>query len=216
MNHTKQPLTLLRLSLPCLLAALLCSCAATSVKNTWKAPDGRMPVTKIAVVAVADRGLLRQGFENRFYSELLKAGAKPVTTFGLISLPEIKQDKRAAAERFRAGGADAVLILRLVDRTSAYREVQAGPERYAPVVTGFDTIGWYDYYSVSFMGMSSSYATTKDKIYLETSLHDLTTEKRLWSALTETVLTDDMDRVGEMDPLIEKIVATMKKDGVIP
>jgi hypothetical protein len=37
-----------------------------------------------------------------------------------------------------------VLILRLVDKTSAYREIQPGPERYAPVVTGFDTIGWYD------------------------------------------------------------------------
>lgn len=208
----------LKFRLPALgvLAALLCSCASTTIKNTWKDPEGRMPVARIAVVAVAESGLVRQGLENRFYSELTKAGAKPLTTFGLLSLPEIKQDKRAAAERFRASGAEAVLILRLVDKTSAYREIQPGRERYAPVVTGFGTTGWYDYYNLGFMSMSASYGSSTDKVYLETSLHDLTTEKRLWSALTKTVVTENMDRVAEMDPLIEKIVAAMRKDGVIP
>jgi hypothetical protein len=64
------------LSASCVLAALLCSCAATSIKKTWKASEGRMPVTRIAVIAVEDRGILRQGLENRLRAELAKAGAK--------------------------------------------------------------------------------------------------------------------------------------------
>ena len=32
----------------CVLASLLCSCAATSVKETWKAPDVHRPAGKIA------------------------------------------------------------------------------------------------------------------------------------------------------------------------
>jgi len=175
-----------------------------------------MPVTKIAVLAVEERGILRQGFENRLCSQLTKAGAKPLTTFELISLYQIKDDKKAAVERFRASGAEAVLIMRLADKTSAYREFQSGPERYAPVITGYNTMGWYDYYNVGFMSMSSSYGSLNEKVYIEVSLYDLTTEKRLWSALTQTVVTENMDRLAEMDPLVEKIVLAMQKDGAIP
>jgi hypothetical protein len=199
----------------CALAALLCSCAATSLKKTWKAPDCQQPVGKIAVLAIDDRGLVRQGFENRFVAQLTKAGAPAVVTYDLLTLAEIKQDKRAAADRFRLSGAEAILILRLTDISSSYRESRAGNERYVPVLTGVDSLGWYDYYSVGFMDMSSTYGTLKQTVYLETSLYDLKTEKRLWSGLTETVVRENMDRVAEMDPLVEKFVAAMLKDGVI-
>jgi hypothetical protein len=199
----------------CALAALLYSCAATSLKKTWKAPDCQQAVGKIAVLAIDDRGLVRQGFENRFVAQLTKAGAPAVVTYDLLSLAEIKQDKRAAAERFRLSGAEAVLILRLKDISSSYRESRAGNERYVPVITGVDSMGWYDYYSVGFMDMSSTYGTLKQTVYLETSLYDLKTEKRLWSGLTETVVRENMDRVAEMDPLVEKFVAAMLKDNVI-
>jgi hypothetical protein len=199
----------------CALAALLCSCAATSLKKTWKAPDCQKPVGKLAVLAIDDRGLVRQGFENRFVAQLTKAGASALVTYDLLTLAEIKQDKRAAADRFRLSGAEAILILRLVDSSSSYRESRAGNERYVPVLTGVDSVGWYDYYSVGFMDMSSTYGTLKQTVYLETSLYDLKTEKRLWSGLTETVVRENMDRVAEMDPLVEKFVAAMLKDGVI-
>ena len=42
-------LTLRTLAL-CVLASLLCSCAATSVKETWKTPDFHRPAGKIAVL----------------------------------------------------------------------------------------------------------------------------------------------------------------------
>jgi hypothetical protein len=199
----------------CALAALLCSCAATSIKKTWKAPDCQQPVGKIAVLTIENRGLLRQGFENRFVAQLTKAGAPALVTYDLLSLPEIKGDKRAAADRFRAGGAEAILILRLVDVGTAYHESRAGNERYAPVITGVDSMGWYDYYSVGFTDMGTTYGSLKQTVCLETSLYDLKTEKRLWSALTETVVKENMDRVAEMDPLVGKIVAAMRKDGVI-
>lgn len=204
----------------CALATLLCSCAATSLKSTWKAPDCQQPVGKIAVLTIEDRGLLRQGFENRFVAQLTKAGASALVTYDLLSLPEIKEDKRAAADRFRASGAEAILILRLTDRLlrdvgTSYHESRAGSERYAPVLTGIDSIGWYDYYTVGFTEMSSTYGSLKQTVYLETSLYDLKTEKRLWSGLTQTVMKENMDRVAEMDPLVEKFVAAMRKDGVI-
>jgi hypothetical protein len=199
----------------CALVTLFCSCAATSVQKTWKAPDCQQPVGKIAVLTIEERGLLRQGFENRFVAQLTKAGAPALVTYDLLSLPEIKADKRVAADRFRASGAEAILILRLVDVGTSYRESRAGSERYAPVLTGIDSMGWYDYYSVGFADMSSTYGSLKQTVYLETSLYDLNTEKRLWSGLTQTVVKENMDRVAEMDPLVGKFVAAMLKDGVI-
>jgi hypothetical protein len=65
------------------------------------------------------------------------------------------------------------------------------------------------------MNMSPTYGSLKQKVCLETSLYDLKTEKRLWSGLTLTSLKENMDRVAEMDPLVEKIVSAMRKDGVI-
>lgn len=199
----------------CALAALLCSCAATSVKKTWKAPDCQQPVGKMAVLAIDERVLLRQGFENRFVAQLTRAGASAIVTYDLLSLPEIKENKQAAVDRLRVSGVGAILILRLTNVGTSYRESRAGNERYAPVLTGIDNMGWYDYYSVGFIDMSSTYGNLKQTVYLETSLYDLKTEKRLWFGLTQTVVKENMDRVAEMDPLVGKIIAAMQKDGVV-
>jgi len=199
----------------CTLAALLCSCAATSVKNIWKSPDSKEPVGKTAVLAVDERGLVRQGFENRFVKALTGGGGEALVTFDILTLAEIKQDKVKAAEQFRAGGAESLIILRLIEVASRYREVQPGSERFAANTIGFESMGWYDYYSVGFSDLSPTYGNLKQWVYIEASLYDLKTEKRVWSGLTETTLKENMDRVAEMDPVVEKLVAAMRKDGVV-
>ncbi len=198
-----------------ILASLLCSCASTSVRETWKAPGAQPATGKIAVLAIDDRGLARQGFENRFVAQLTRAGSAAVVTFEELSLAEIKQDKAAAAEHFRALGAQTLLIVRLAGAGTSYREVRAGPERYAPTVTGFEYTGWYDYYSVGFMAMQSVYGSTKKEVCLEVGLFDLKAERRLWAGLTRTVVTERMDRVAEIDPLVARILAAMQKDAVL-
>jgi hypothetical protein len=197
------------------LAALLCSCAVTSIKQTWKSPDCKPPAGKVAVLTIEDRPGLRQGFENRFVKQLAKAGSPAETTFDLLSLAEIKQSKSASAERLRASGAEVLLVLRLMDTATYDRQVRPGGELYAPMITGYDPVGWYDYYSVAYVSFSPTYGYSKQTIYLETSLYDLKTEKRLWAGITQTVLKENMDRLAEMDPLVEKILAAMRKDGAI-
>jgi len=217
MNQPNNPLTKINLRVWCLgaIAGLLCSCAATSVKQTWKTPDFHPAVGKFAVITIDERNDLRIGFENRLVRYLENAGAPAFTTSKLLSLAQIKADKRAAADQFRAGGAGSVVILRLMDQEAFMREIRPGNERYAATVTGADYTSWYGYYSVGYMSMSPTYDTLKQKLYLETSVYDLNTEKRLWSGVTQTVVKERMDRVAEMDPLVQKIVAAMRKDGVI-
>jgi hypothetical protein len=197
------------------LAAWLCACATSSVKGTWKSPDGHGPVGKLAVLVIAERGSLREAFENRFVAELGRTGSSALTTFDLLPLSQIKQDKRAAADRLSAGGAEAILILRLVDKGNAYGEVGPGRERYAAVPAGDPTLGWFDYYSIGFMDLSPTYGSLTEWAFLEASLHDLKTEKRIWSGLTRTVLKEDMNRLAAMDQLVGKIVAAMRKDQLV-
>jgi len=207
----------LRLLAVCLLAMVLCSCAATSVKNTWKSPDYHGgPFAKVAVLTVDDHPGVRRGFENRLASQIRKGGATAITTFNLLTLPDINRDKPAAAERLRSAGAEAVVVLRLASSTSSYREVRPGAERYAETITGIEPGTWYDYYSVAYSDLSTTYGTLKQQVYLETCLFDLKTAKRLWSGMTKTVVTETMDRVAEMDPIVEKVVIAMRKDGMLP
>jgi hypothetical protein len=201
----------------CTLALLLCSCTGTSVKKTWRSPEfHRAPFTKIAVLAVDDRQNLRRSFENCFVAELAKGGTIATTTVDVLSLPDINQDKKAAAERLRAAGAEVVVMARLAASASSFREVRPGAERYSEVITGMETTGWYDYYSVAYMDMSPTYGTVKQHVFIETSVFDLTTAKRLWSGVTQTVLTETMDPVDEISPFVVKVVAAMRKDGIVP
>lgn len=209
-----RPLTL---ALAPALALILCSCAATSVKKTWKTPEyNRGPLTNVAVLAIDERGLVRQGLENRFAGQIRRRGASAIPSYEQLSLSQINEDKPAAAERLRAAGAEAVLILKLVDAATSYRESRPGAERHAEVISGFEMGAWYDYYSAGFMDMSPTYGSLKQKVYLETSVFDLRTTKRLWSAVTLTVVGETMDRVAEADVLVSKITAAMRKDGVLP
>lgn len=199
----------------CAIALAFGGCAATKVEKTWTAPDCPRPVGKVAVLAIEERGLVRQGFENRFIREITQAGGSAVGTFDLLSLPDIKEDKRGAAEKFRATGATALLIVRLAGSAGSYHESRAGNERYASTITGIENSGWYDYYSVGFMDMGVTYGSSKQEVYLEAGLYDLSTEKRLWYGQTQTILKEGMDRVSEMDPVVKKFVAAMRKDGVV-
>jgi hypothetical protein len=197
-------------------ALSLCGCASSSIKQSWKAPTYQGgPVQKIAVVAVEERGLVRLNLENRFVRDLLANGQAAQATYELLTLPDIKADKEAAAARLRAGGAEVVLIVRLVDQTTYSRDMRATPERWVPTVAGYGTYGWHDYYSVAFVDMGTTWGNTRQNIYLDTSLFDLKTGQRLWSAITLTVLKDDSDRLAEADALVAKVVQVMRQDGMV-
>jgi len=201
------------------MAILLIGCAATSVKSTWKAPDHKGPVSKVAVLAVEERGDVRQALENRFRNQLEEKAQPAIVTHQLLSLDEIKEDKQKAAAEVHKAGAEAVLIVRMVDSTTRAREVRATPALFAPVTTGIGTAyaapGWYDYYTVAFMDMGTVWGSVEQTIYLETCLFDLKNGKLIWSALTETTLRENMDRLEEADRLVAKVLAAARQDGMI-
>lgn len=200
-----------------LIALFLTGCASTAVMDTWKTPNPPSgPVQKVAIIAVDDRDLARIGFENRFVRELKARGQEAIPTHDLLALPDIKADKEAAAAKLRAAGVDSVLIVRLAQQRNFNRSIRATSERYASTVTGMDdSWGWYNYYSVAFIDLSTVWAIDKKTIYLDSSLYELGSRGHLWSAVTESVLKDGDDPLPEADALSAMVVKRMAKDEMI-
>jgi hypothetical protein len=200
------------------LAALvlwLCSCASSSIKQTWKSPAYQGgPVQKVAVLAVADRGDVRVGLENRFVHELRRGGQEAVATGDLVGLSEITADKDAAAARMRDAGADAVLVVRLVDQATYSHQTVAVPAFYSPGVSGYDSYSWYDCFSFG-TGMAVVRSSSNRYYYLDSSLFDLKTGRRLWSSLTRTVLAEDADALAVADAFTAKNVKALRKDKLV-
>jgi hypothetical protein len=198
------------------LAALLCSCATNTVEKTWKAP-GRSegPVKKVAVLAVSDQSYVRPGLENRFAQDIARRGQPAITTVKLLGLPEIKENKPAAAALLRQQGADSILIVRLVDQTTYNREVRNTPSAFVPVATGYSSYGWGGYYDVAFVDLSVSHSLSRDELVLDSSLFDLTTGARLWSMVTKSRLSYNTDKTVVADDLADKVSAGLFKDGLI-
>ena len=199
--------------------AVLClaGCATSSLQKTWKSPNVQQGAfKKIAVIGVDERGMVRKGFENRFVRDFREQGQEAMVTYELMALPDIKADKAAAVARLRGAGADAVLIVRLVDQVNYDTQVRANPALFAPTVTGIGSnYGWYDYYSVAFNEMGTVWSSSKQLTYLDISLYSFETGQRVWSGLTKATLKENTDRIEVVDALVSKVVAKMRADEVI-
>jgi hypothetical protein len=197
------------------LAVLLCSCAATSVKSTWKSPDYRGgPVDKIAVLAVDERGNYRPAFESQFVAQLEQQGQPAFRTLGLLSLAEIRADKEAAAEKLRAAGADSILIVRLVDSYNQSTPAPIGGGNML-VTRSSGQVGGFEYYTVSTPGRGGMQPSLSKYVCLDTSLYDLKSEKKLWSCVTGTVLREESEPLEEIRPLVTMVLTALRADGLI-
>jgi len=198
------------------LAILLCACATTTVKQTWKSPNCPAgPVKKVAVVVVADQANVRPGLENRFALDIGRQGQPAMATVGLLSLAQLKENKEAAAKLFREAGADSILIVRLVDKATYNRQARSTPGTMVPVITSSAGYGWYGYYEVVFMDLSAQHGTLRDDLFIESSLFDLNSGERLWFALSKTILKEDADKLVVADEMVAKVTEAMRKDGLI-
>jgi hypothetical protein len=191
----------------------LCGCAATSLQQTWKSPTYTGgPMQKVAVLAVEEREQYRAVVESHYNVQLNKHGQSAFVTYDLLALPAIKADKEAAAAKFRERGADALLLVQLVNSSSSTHEVRGREGYFAPTISGSD---WYGAYSVAFMDMGTVWGGTDQEIYLETSLFELKTGKRVWSGITQTKLKYEDDRITALSALVGKVLAAARKDGVV-
>jgi hypothetical protein len=211
------PFNSARLILTVALGVLCSSCASTptSMKSTWKAPDFKGgPVQKVAILAVSGRDTVRTALESRFANQLGSGGQPAVATMQILTLPEIKQSKEAAAARLREAGADSILITRLASKSSHVGEGREVAE-YGLFVSTSPGENWHASFTRVYTDPRVPRAEDRDYYFLETSLYDLNTGNRLWSCLSEAVVKERADRLEIADALVASVVEQMRKDGAV-
>jgi hypothetical protein len=183
------------------------SCAPARMKVTYVDEAYRTkPVSDILVIGVGPSEKARKVFEDRFVERLKAAGLEAVSSADVIAIPpDLKLEKEAIEKAVRQYENDAVLITHLVDIGRKDTFSRSGPSQK----------DYFSYYGYIYQIIHDpGYGGTKKMVSLETSLYDVKTEKRIWSAESMTWETDDQLEKG-IDEVISLVIQDLQKQGLI-
>ena len=167
----------------CLL--LLSSCSASRLLSTWESENAAQYSTaKMLVIGVAKDETKRRIYEDTFTDSLLTMEVEAVASY-TASKQAIEPSEKHLREVVKKSGSDSVLITHMVGASEK--------DFYQPhnVIVGTNSLGsygLYGYYPIIYRSVytGGSYVSTT-KVVLETTLYDVATEKRIWSARSESI-----------------------------
>ena len=185
------------------LMTLLVACASTAVDQTWRDENrAPAPMGKTLVIAIAQRDAVRLALENEWIAQLKQRGVEAYPSHTMLG-SEGALDKERVLEAVRTNAVRTVLVSRLVRKDTVQTQFP-GSNTITPGATGLYYGNWYDY-SQTGRTLDSTYTVEHEVAVVETNLYDAQTEKRFWSALSDTFL-------GESAPdLIRNFVQVMIK-----
>lgn len=171
--------------LPVALAGIVALCVhcttSTILVSTWQnhsyaAGSLKHPV----VVAVAKRDVVRVKIEDALVAKFQKLGIDAIASHSLF--PGLDPTPDLLKEKLPSSGRDSVVITHLVDVKRETVYVPASTEVYPSYEPG-----WGGYYSHSYgVVWSPAYTYETKKYVLETKLYDVSNDKLVWAAVTET------------------------------
>ncbi len=178
--------------------------AGTKIVESWAdAQYGKIKFQKVlAIVATKDASLRRTAED-----EICKNVVKAPCTRGYTVLSEAEAgDKEKAIAKIKAGGFDAVVLLRALGGDGGMTR-QAGAERPTYYWTFYT---YYDYWGMSwgvpYVAANTSYTKAQTYMSLETNIYDLTTDKLVWAGSTQTKNPDSARE------LVRDVTKAVRKD----
>ena len=183
-----------------LIAFLLTSCATTTLTSVWKDESYQGQIHDVFVIGVAKKYSNKRIFEDEFVKQLNAHGVNAIQSYTVFPFNEML-DKEAIISKMKELGMNTVLITNVVDK-----------ERRVYTET------WYTAYSYRYDYRPYRNTQYAENVYsLETKFYDLSTEKLIWSALSETFLIDDItiDYGEEIRSFINVMVKKIKEDNLL-
>ena len=164
-------------------------CSTTKSVGTWKNPAFSMTkFTNAIVIGVTYEDTNRRIFEDEFVKQLQKDNINAIASYTMYSLDKIKNDKDAIRAQLAQKGIDAVIVTRMVDKTTE--------EKYYPPTTTYAGPprayygGWHGYYGMGYSTVSSpGYSKTYDTVKLECNVYDFEKEELVFSGLSQTTIS---------------------------
>jgi hypothetical protein len=197
-----------------LLTSILCSCASTSLVDTWRNPSIQAPrLQKVLVVSLSKKDSSRRLFEDVLSSGLSQRGVQAIAGYSLI--PQYyKTDWTVLQKAVKESSAQAVLTLQTI-KVEQQTTIQPGyvttyPGHWYP--EAFPTWDLYGYYG-SMANYGPAYISTYDIATMQVNLFDAATGKLLWAATAETNEPEKVISVGK--DLSDLVVKALAKEGLI-
>jgi len=185
---------------------VLMSCTTTTLKSVWKDKNYQGKPNNIIIIMVTKSPITRELVEGMFVAGLDARGNNATASYRIIPLDQLP-DRDIVESRIRGIGADAVLVSRLVDRKKM--------ETYTPSVTyGFipdfyyDWWGYYDYVMVT-----PGYTDETQVLIAEINMYDIETEKLIWSARSETEVTEGDQQL--IKTFVKVMIHKLASEGII-
>lgn len=163
---------------------LLSSCSTSRLLSSWESETHKSYVMdQVLVIGIAKNETKRRIYEDTFTDSLMDSGINAVASYTARQQP-IEPDEKQLREVIRKTNADSVLITHLVSAN----EKNSYQPHSTIIGTNSYSRGLYGYYPMIYHSVyqSGSYLT-KTKVVLETSLYDVKTEERIWTAQTESI-----------------------------
>ena len=189
------------LSIFILTLAGIYSCSpGTRITGSWVNDDVRRSYNNILVSVMTEKVGVKQTVEDIMAAELRERGvnaAKSITMFPPKFSESQMNDREAMLEAIRDNGHDAILTIALIDEETETR-YDPGTATYAPLSTYHYYSSFWGYYTHWYPMVSTPGYYTQDRIYfVEINLYDARTEELVWSAQTETINPNSLERAAE-------------------
>jgi len=179
--------------------------AAPKFMSVWKSPDvARLNFAgkKVAALVITDDQALQMSGEEALVRELNDRGVSGLATYRIVPREELKNPERAK-EFFARASVEGVVALRPVSRD---RELEYSPvvwvSGYYPSFWGYYGYGW----NTAYVAPTGRTITT---IVVETLVYNVTTDKLIWAATSET--RDPKTLQDFVKDLVKGAVSEMKK-----
>ena len=195
---------------------LLSACSNSRITSSWVDPYSKTPLKKVMVVALLDDKdrRLKEQMENQLAQELTAQGLSATTAyhdFGPKSFEGMKESE--VIKQLRTSGIDGVISIVLLDQSKEKNYV-AGNVNYEPQTVFVRTSRFYGYYTTIYNRVvTPGYYQTNTNYFFETNLYDVSRNKLLYSAQSETFDPSSVENMAEKHS--KAIIKDMKSKAVL-
>ena len=186
-------------------AAILTSCATTSLQSTWRNPAaGRLSLEgrKVAAIVLIDEQALRYAAEDALAGEITAHGGVGIAAYTLVPKEQIR-DKETTREIFERAGVEGVVAMRPVAKEKALTGSFSGN----PLFASFWGPGLWG------GGLVEGYLRTDTIVVVETLVYSLPQNALVWATQSETT---NPSNIGPfIHELSKKVGTEMEKQGLL-
>ena len=194
---------------------LLASCGTTKVTAFWKDEAyGKQP-QKVLVQAMLKQAVNRRLVEDEFVAHFRYRGISAVAAYTVLPGAGLAT-KAVLEEQLKAGGFDALLLVRLTGE-KAEKRVVPGTATYHPAYPPMAPRhgGWGGYYGSGYTAVySPSYSVTDKFAVAETNLYDVATENLIWTASSETWVSESEQKL--IKTYVNVMMDSLRKNKIVP